>query len=182
MSLEHHYHDVRERLRNGYGSEIKDTGIVAKAAPKPDASVAIFRAIEALERRVAKIENKMIKEANPPVSQVDYIIRLVCLHEKILYKHLVGQQRQMSIVRARQMVYYLACKCTERSTTQIGRVVGNRDHSTVIYGRECIEKQRLADGEFNQRLAWYEKRLSTLFTDLPTRDDGSGLTFQRPTI
>ena len=167
MTLVGHYDEVRKRLTNGYGSHIEDHDIVAKAAPKPDPSVAIWRALEAIERRLSRIENKAKAEAKPPVSQIEYIIRMVCEHERILYQHLIGRQRKADIVLARHLVCYLATKCTDRSLPQIGRYMGNKDHSTVLYGRDHIEKLRSEDDEFNQRVAWYQNKLSTLFTAKP---------------
>jgi chromosomal replication initiator protein len=43
------------------------------------------------------------------------------------------------VVRARQIAHYLARKMTGRSYPEIGRQIGDADHSTVIHGCRKIE-------------------------------------------
>ena len=47
---------------------------------------------------------------------------------------LVGPQRVRSVTWPRQVAMYVAYELTGHSTTQIGRVLGGRDHSTVLQG------------------------------------------------
>ena len=42
--------------------------------------------------------------------------------------------------RARQLVMYLACHHTDLSLNAIGEALGGRDHSTVLHGRDKVEK------------------------------------------
>ena len=42
--------------------------------------------------------------------------------------------------QARQIVMYLACKHTDLSLSAIGDALGGRDHSTVLHGRDKVEK------------------------------------------
>ena len=51
-----------------------------------------------------------------------------------------SKKRSSDIANARQIVMYLATKLTPLSTTDIGKNLGNRDHSTVIHGRDKIEE------------------------------------------
>ncbi len=51
---------------------------------------------------------------------------------------LVGRRRSRDIARARQVAMYLIRELTQLSLPQIGRVVGDRDHTTVLYGVDKI--------------------------------------------
>ena len=167
MSLVGHYDEVRKRLTNGYGSHIEDKGVVTKAAPKPDPSVAIWRALEAIERRLSRIENKARAESKPPISQVGHIINLVCENEGISQKDMLSRRRSNGIFNARHLAYYLAATLTDRSLPQIGRCFGDKDHSTIMYGRDRIAKIRTTDRELDEKITWYTGRLSPLFTAKP---------------
>jgi chromosomal replication initiator protein len=52
---------------------------------------------------------------------------------------IIGPGRSRKIARPRQLVMYLAREETDSSLPQIGRALGNRDHTTVLYGCEKVE-------------------------------------------
>lgn len=52
----------------------------------------------------------------------------------ISYDDIVSERRLAPIVRARQAAMYLARQFTVRSTTEIARQFGDRDHTTLIHG------------------------------------------------
>jgi chromosomal replication initiation ATPase DnaA len=51
---------------------------------------------------------------------------------------ITGYSRRFNVLRARQVAMYLSCKNTKTSTAQLGRIF-NRDHSTIIHGRDLID-------------------------------------------
>ena len=63
---------------------------------------------------------------------------------KISTTELLGRRRTRSIALARQVVMYLLMYELEMSPTQIGRLLGGRDHATVIHGAGKI------NGEINE--------------------------------
>jgi len=68
------------------------------------------------------------------------IIEEVCTYYTIKPKDLKGKRRPKEIVRPRQIAMYLMRKLTEMPLTQVGEVLGGRDHTTVMHGVEKIEK------------------------------------------
>ena len=62
------------------------------------------------------------------------IIDEVSLHYKVSTTELLGRSRTKNIALARQIAMYLLMYELEMSPTQIGRLLGGRDHSTVIHG------------------------------------------------
>jgi chromosomal replication initiation ATPase DnaA len=49
--------------------------------------------------------------------------------------HIVSPRRTHDVLVPRQVAYALACRLTLASLPQIGRAIGNRDHSTIHHGR-----------------------------------------------
>src|SRR3546814_12506043 len=60
-----------------------------------------------------------------------------------------SKRRARAVVRPRQIAMYLAKKMTPRSLTEIGRIFGGRDHSTVIHAVRTIEALRAHDSEID---------------------------------
>jgi chromosomal replication initiator protein len=66
------------------------------------------------------------------------IIEAVADHYGIDAASFEGKSRRRSIARPRQIAMYLAREETGASLPQIGSLLGNRDHTTVLYGVERI--------------------------------------------
>jgi len=66
----------------------------------------------------------------------------------ITIEELKGPRRIKRITPYRHMAYYLAKKLTTLSYPQIGKVIGGRDHSTIIHGCEQCEIRMSRDPEF----------------------------------
>ncbi|MEE8425313.1 MAG: chromosomal replication initiator protein DnaA [Elusimicrobiota bacterium] len=80
--------------------------------------------------------------------RVETIQSAVCEKYSLQIKELKGRSRTSEIAFPRQLAMYLACQLTDLSTTEIGRVFGGRDHTTVIHGRDKIKKKLAADPFF----------------------------------
>lgn len=74
------------------------------------------------------------------VSQADKITRLVCQDHEITHKDLFGRSRKAEIVLARHILMYLLYIDAHKSYPQTGRLVGDRDHTTVLHGVRKITK------------------------------------------
>ncbi len=57
----------------------------------------------------------------------------------ITVDEIVSRNRSRRIARPRQLVMYLAREETKASLPQVGKALGNRDHTTVLYGCDKIE-------------------------------------------
>ena len=52
---------------------------------------------------------------------------------------IVGPSRRQKVARPRQLVMYLAREETDSSLPQIGKALGDRDHTTILYGCNKVE-------------------------------------------
>jgi hypothetical protein len=67
--------------------------------------------------------------------------------------------RIAKVVRARQVVMYLAKKLSRLSLTEIGRRIGGRDHSTVIHGASKIERLLETDAKLRREVESLQARI-----------------------
>lgn len=81
-----------------------------------------------------------ISSDNHKTITVGYIVDIVSEHMGISSSDIYSKKRNSEIANARQIVMYLATKLTDLSTTDIGKQLNKRDHSTVIHGRNKIEE------------------------------------------
>ena len=76
----------------------------------------------------------------------DAIIRATCTYFGIGKNDLVGKNKRQEIVRARQICIYLMCDMLALPLVTVGKLMGGRDHSTIIYARDkIVELMRVND-------------------------------------
>ena len=88
---------------------------------------------------------------------VRLIAETVAEHYGVTYRDVLSSRRAETTVTARMVVYLLARHMTSRSYPQIGRALGNRDHTTVMAGLRTIEARLQTD----QTLAADVEQLAT---------------------
>ena len=80
------------------------------------------------------------------------IIARVAKYFHLTFDDIVGPGRPRSVTLARQIAMYLIRSMTNSSVVDIGKVFDNRDHSTVLYSIQQIEKKMKSDPVFNQTI------------------------------
>ena len=70
----------------------------------------------------------------------DKIIGAVCTYFKQTKDDLLGKSKKADIVKARQICAYLLCDMLSLPLDFIGKTLGGRDHTTIIYARDKMEK------------------------------------------
>ncbi|MCA9989300.1 MAG: chromosomal replication initiator protein DnaA [Anaerolineales bacterium] len=96
---------------------------------------------------------------------VDRVLETVAQHYGVSEAALLGASRSRTVAFPRQIVMYLARTETDASLPQIGRRLGGRDHSTVLYGYEKINGLLETNADIRReamaiRSALYETQLS----------------------
>lgn len=71
---------------------------------------------------------------------VELITNVVAEHFNIKPDDIYSKKKSKDIAIPRQIVMYLSRTLTDQSFTNIGVLLGNRDHSTVLYGVDKITK------------------------------------------
>lgn len=98
-------------------------------------------------RLAERVIKRAVKIGDKPLT-VDEIIETVCNHFNVSPSAVGGKSRKRDFVVARQVSMYLAQKYTKMPASRIGKLVGNRDHSTVIHSCTQVENRLKVDKEF----------------------------------
>lgn len=91
---------------------------------------------------------------------VDEIIDAVCNHFNVTTSDLNSRSRKREFVVARQVSMYLAQKLTKIPAIRIGKMVGGRDHSTVIHSCAQVERRLKVDSKFSDEIQSIENSFS----------------------
>ena len=79
---------------------------------------------------------------------VDMIVEAVCATTGLTRRDVFSDRRTDEISRARFTVFWLAGKLTPLSSGALGRLIGGRDHSFVLFGVKRAEELRASDPDF----------------------------------
>jgi len=103
----------------------------------------------------------LVREQEQTVAPIDEDKIVTCLRKYYPYtfEDLCSKSRNKDIVVARQVCMYLFKKKTNKSLRDIGVLMGNRDHSTVMHAIEKIEDYAQKNADFNARLRHMEQEL-----------------------
>lgn len=107
-----------------------------------------MRLAERVIKRAVKIDDKPL--------MVDDILETVCAHFNVTQTAVSSRSRRHEYVIARQVSMYLAQKYTKMPASRIGKLVGGRDHSTVIHSCSKVEQRLKVDKAFSAEIASIE--------------------------
>jgi len=107
-----------------------------------------------------KIVKRLVHVSDEPVN-IDVITDVVCEHINVTPLDINGKSRKKDYVRARQIVMFLAQKLTNMPAIRIGRLIGGRDHSTVLHSCNKIQKEMKKDKELQALVNQIEKEIKT---------------------
>ena len=103
-----------------------------------------IRLAERVIKRAVKVDDKPLT--------IDDIVEKVCTHYNVTTAAVNSKSRKREYVVARQVTMYLAQKYTKMPASRIGKLVGNRDHSTVILSCSKVEERLKIDHEFSDEI------------------------------
>lgn len=91
----------------------------------------------------------------------DDILSAVCSRYGVKAKELVSKSRKQAVVLPRQLAMYLIHKYTDMSYSQLGRLFGKRDHSTVLYACNQIAHRISVGKQFRREVEELEAALKS---------------------
>ena len=103
--------------------------------------------LELAQRIVRKITQNEAK-----IVTMDDIIAKVCNHFGLETSIIHSKSRKREVAQARQIAMYLAKKYTDLSMSKIGKLIGNKHHSTVLYACKTIEELKEVDKAFRSEI------------------------------
>lgn len=91
-------------------------------------------------------------ERKPHRTNFDRIVQRLCRVFQVSVIDLNSDRRDRAAARARHAIYYWTWRLTRLSAPQIGRRLGNRDHTTVLYGVTAYQRKRAQMGRHLREL------------------------------
>lgn len=88
------------------------------------------------------------------------IINVVAEHFGVKPEDIMSQKRNSEFVLPRQVVMYLCRELTNVSQINIGKILGKKDHTTVIHGVKKIEAEMQNSEEFRNKIDIIIKKLN----------------------
>ena len=90
----------------------------------------------------------------------EYIISVVAEHYGVTPADLSGNKRNSKIVMPRQVSMYLCREIISTPLKNIGKALGNRDHTTVMHGIEKIENELQNDDNLKNTIDILKKKIN----------------------
>ena len=89
------------------------------------------------------------------------VMTLITGEFAIMARELIGKSRTQAVSMPRQIAMFLLREHTESSLEDIGKIFGNRDHTTVIYAVNKVRERATKDRMFKELLDGLSSRLMT---------------------
>lgn len=102
-------------------------------------------------RLAERVIKRAVKVDDTPLT-IDDILEKVCRHFNVTVSGVNSKSRKRELVVARQVSMYLAQKHTKIPANRIGKLVGGRDHSTVLHSCTQVENRLQTDPAFCSEL------------------------------
>lgn len=148
--------DVIKYIANNIKSNIRELegafNKVMAFAKLEQREVTLQLAEQALKDIISPDEKKIITP--------EYIISVVAEHFNLTPGDLSGNKRNSKVVVPRQITMYLCRDIIDTSLKMIGKVLGNRDHTTVMHGIEKIEKELETDNNLKNTVDILKKKIN----------------------
>ena len=88
------------------------------------------------------------------------IINVVAEHFNVKPEDITSKKRNAEFVQPRQVVMYLCLELTDTSFTNIGKLLGKKDHTTIIHGVKKIEEEIKVNDEIRNKIETIKKKIN----------------------
>lgn len=107
---------------------------------------------------VAKFLGQSLKKLT--ISDHKQVLSTVCSFFNIALKDLTGPKRQKELVLPRHIAMYILSEELRLTVERIGEILGGRDHTTVMHGRDKMKKLINTDREVQRMFIEVRQRIT----------------------
>jgi chromosomal replication initiation ATPase DnaA len=139
--------------RVDHWADVRDRSLALRVRPPDGVAPDLTSEVEQLRKQVAEQQTKIAalcsalnafgKCSDPEIARK--LAMSVATKHGISFADLTSHKRDASLVRARHEAMWRLRQNTRLSYPQIGKILGDRDHSTIIHGIRRHE-QRMKEG------------------------------------
>ena len=125
--------------------------IIAKSKIENQSEITMELAEDALK--------DIINPDKPKEITPEMIIEVVAEHFGVSPEDITSKKRNSEFVQPRQVVMYLCRKLTDTSYVNIGKLLGKKDHTTIIHGVNKIEDELKNNDELASKVETIKKKI-----------------------
>lgn len=96
----------------------------------------------------------------PLIADHKQVLSIICSFFDISLKDLTGPKRQKELVLPRHIAMYLLSEELRLTVEKIGQILGGRDHTTIMHGRDKMKKLMNTDREVQRMLIEVKQRIT----------------------
>ncbi len=121
-------------------------------------AISFLSQVKITRETVKTLLSDIFGNSEPISVTIDKIFASVYNKFGVKREDIVGLKRTKEITRIRHIAIYLVSNITEMSTKKIGKIF-NRDHTTVLYSIETIQKKLASDPQLSYVISEIEKEV-----------------------
>ncbi len=96
----------------------------------------------------------IIKPDNNKQITVEYIIETVAREYNVTYDDIVSSKRNAEYAFPRQIVMYICRRLLDTSLEGVAKILGKKDHTTIMYGANKIDTEMKKDENFKNKVEY----------------------------
>ncbi len=110
------------------------------------------------------LARELVSEILPPEGRdlASAVIEIVCRNFRVSQEDLRSRSRRKKVSEPRQVAMFLLRKFTKESLASIGQRF-NRDHATVLYALQSVEKKLSSSTAFRYQVEYLEREIAERF-------------------
>lgn len=90
----------------------------------------------------------------------EMILRVVCEHYDVRAANIISRKKNAALVVPRQVIMYICREYTDATLETVAKLLGKKDHSTVIHGVDKIKNELVTNGELRGNVDVILKKLN----------------------
>lgn len=95
----------------------------------------------------------LLAETPADVTSIDEVLSSISEFSGVSIERIVGKRRDKSTAEARRMAMYMLREDAHLTSARVGKALGGKDHSTVLYAQKRFEQLMETDSSVRQHLA-----------------------------
>jgi len=96
----------------------------------------------------------IIKPDNNKQITIEYIIETVAREYNVTYDDIVSSKRNAEYAFPRQIVMYICRRLLDTSLEGVAKILGKKDHTTIMYGANKIDSEMKKDENFKNKVEY----------------------------
>lgn len=148
----------RQRIADSAAAHVRKIEITANEKVE---AVPIARPSNVISMSPPVVRPYLIYHSHPEFAD---IIGIVSKFYDVSETEIASSRRSKNVVRVRHITEYLCRELTLKSLPEIGRSLGNRDHTSIMFGVEKITALLAVDARLNDEITLLRMKVADLMT------------------